>query len=264
MSLKVFRLVVLTGWLAAFSQTLIAAEPGPSTKLFDGTPRIFVVNGYSTSRHWPQILQRKVDRYFDGKRVVEVRSAIKGGTPIARWINVETGEPLESWRRIVKPALQRQDHRPTIVLAQQSLQWAYGERSVGIRGDDDQERIRQGADVLQRYAEALLEDGADQVFIAAHIYKRPMEPEIGNERLALGELIKRKIPNVHAGPDVWTVTKEHYPKAFARDGKHPNDIGAEIMAQKWFETLLRHDGLEVPNWSREELAKVLGSDAVPK
>lgn len=264
MSLKAIRFVALTLCLAAFSQALTAAEPGPSTKLFDDTLRVFVVNGYSTSRHWPRILQRKLDRYFDGKRVVEVRSAIKGGTPIARWINVETGEPLESWLRIVKPALQRGDDRQTVVLAQQSLQWAYGERSEGIRGPDDQERIRQGADVLQRYAEALLEDGADQVFIAMHIYKRPMEPEVGNERLALRELIKRKIPDVRAGPDVWTVTKEHYPKAFARDGKHPNEIGAEIMAQKWFETLLRHDGLEAPNWSREELAQALGSDAVPK
>jgi hypothetical protein len=71
-----------------------------------------------------------------------------------------------------------------------------------------------------------------------------MEPEIGNERLALAELLKRKIPQVFAGPDVWEVTKPHYPQAFARDRLHPNQIGAEIMAQAWFEMLLRCDRLE--------------------
>jgi hypothetical protein len=264
MSAKVFRFLAVAAWLAAFLQPLLAAEPGQSTKLLDGTAKVFVVNGYSTSRQWPQILQRKLDRYFDGKRVIEVRSAIKGGTPIARWINVETAEPLPSWRRIIKPALQRRDDRATVVLAQQSLQWAYGERFEGVRGPDDQQRVKQGADVLRRYAKALLDDGADQVFIAMHVYEHHKEPVIGNERLALAELMKRKMLNVHAGPDVWTATKEHYPMAFAGDRRHPNEIGAEIMAQKWFETLLRRDALEAPEWSRQELAKALGPDAAPK
>jgi hypothetical protein len=41
--------------------------------------------------------------------------------------------------------------------------------------------------------------------------------------------------------------------AFARDRKHPNSVGGEIMAQLWFETLLEYDGLEVPEWSRQEM-----------
>jgi len=252
--------VVLAVCLGVTSLPLLAAEPEPSSKLFDRTRKVFVINGYSTSRHWPKILQRKLDRYFDGKRVIEVRPAIKGGTPIAKWINAETGKRSPAWNRALKPKLQREDDRPTVVLAQQSLQWAYGERSKGIRGPDDRKRIKQGADVLRRYAQALLEDGADQVFIAMHIYKKPMEPEIGNERLALAELMKRRIPNVYAGPDVWEPTKAHYPQAFARDRKHPNQIGAEIMAQKWFETLLRHDGRDVPEWSRKERAEAIQSE----
>jgi lysophospholipase L1-like esterase len=231
---------------------LLADEPEPPAKLLDGTPKVLVVHGYSTSRQWPQVLQRKLDRHFGGRRVVEVQSAIQGGTPIAKWMNADTGERLPAWNEVLAPKLKRDDDRPTVVLAQQSLQWAYGGRSEGIRGPEDKERIERGADVLQRYAEALLEDGADRVFIGMHIYKRPMEPAIGNERLALAELVKRGLLKVHAGPDVWSVTRERYPEAFARDGVHPNELGAEIMAQAWFEALLRHDGLEVPEWSRQE------------
>ena len=87
-----------------------------------------------------------------------------------------------------------------------------------------------------------------------------MEPEIGNERLALAEFLKRSKPNVHTGPDVWEPTKKLFPKAFARDLVHPNSIGAEVMAQKWFETLLKHDGLEVPEWSRADMEKAIRSE----
>jgi acetyl esterase/lipase len=107
----------------------------------------------------------------------------------------------------------------------------------------------QGADALEKYVRLLKDDGADLVFIAMHIYKQPMEPEIGNERLALVELIRRNIDGVEPGPDVWTPTKDRYPEAFAQDTLHPNALGAEIMAQAWFETLLSFDGLEVPAWS---------------
>ena len=62
---------------------------------------------------------------------------------------------------------------------------------------------------------------------------------------------------------MWEPTRQHYPKAFARDLLHPNSIGAEIMAQAWFETLLGHDGLAVSEWSRKELAEALERDPEP-
>ena len=185
--------------------------------------------------------------------MIEVRKATKGGTPIAKWMNVDTGQPLTPWRQIVEPALKTKADRPAILLAQQSLQWAFGDRTEGIRNSRDEQRIEQGADVLEKFARLALGDGADEVFIAMHIYKHPMEPEIGNERLALSEVLKRGIPHLHAGPDVWEPTRKHYPKAFAADRLHPNSIGAEIMANLWFETLLKHDGLEVPPWSKKEM-----------
>ena len=229
-------------------------------RVLDETPKLIVVNGYSTSFQWPRILQRKLDRHF-GRRVIEVKPATKGGTPIAKWMDAQTGEPLKPWTDVLRPALRAVDNRPRILLAQQSLQWAFGDRGEGIRNADDRERIRQGADVIQRYAELALKDGARQVFVAMHIYKRPMEPEIGNERLALAELLKREVPCLYAGPDVWEPTKKLYPKAFAQDLVHPNAIGAEVMAQKWFETLLKHDGLEIPDWSREEMQRAIAAEA---
>lgn len=238
----------------------VAAEeksgPGGKFKLFDGKPKTFVVNGYSTSFHWPKILQRKLDRHF-GKRVIEVRSATKGGTPIAKWIDVATGKPKEAWIKIVRPALERRGGAPVIVLAQQSLQWALGDRRAGIRNAQDTEQIRRGADALEKYARLMRKDGADLVFIAMHIYKKPMEPEIGNERLALAALLKRKVPGVAAGPDAWTPTSKLWPQAFARDKVHPNQMGAEVMAQCWFETVLAYNGLAVPAWSRDEMQKAI-------
>jgi len=88
-----------------------------------------------------------------------------------------------------------------------------------------------------------------------------MEPEIGNERLALAELAKRGLANFSPGPDVWEPTKAVYPQGFARDGVHPNEMGAEVMAQHWFEALLKHDGLEVPDWSRQEMEQAIARGA---
>lgn len=221
-------------------------------KIFDGKPRVIVVNGYSTSFHWPALLQTKLDRHFGGKRVLTVKSATKGGTPIARWLNVKTGEPLRPWLSVLGPKLQETEDTPVILLAQQSLQGVFGNRREGIRDANDKERIRQGGDALEKYVRLLKKDGADLVFVAMHIYKHPMEPQIGNERYALDELMRRNIPGVERGPNVWTPTKKLYPEAFARDRVHPNALGAELMAQKWFETLLKYDGLEIPAWSKEK------------
>ena len=84
-----------------------------------------------------------------------------------------------------------------------------------------------------------------------------MEPFIGNERLALSDYLKSAPDVVHAGPDVWTPTKNLWPWIFSEDGIHPNRLGAEVMAQKWVETLLEHDGLPVPDWSRKEMEAAL-------
>ena len=242
-------LTVICILTAGYSQSRAG---GRKLKIFDGKPKVIVVNGYSTSFHWPRILQRKLDRYFNGNHPIKVKQATKGGTPVAKWLDVKTGQPLRAWLTVLRPMLREAEETPVILLAQQSLQWVFDQRQEGIRNADDKERIQKGANALEKYVRLLKKDGADLVFVAMHIYKHPMEPEIGNERYALDELMRRNIPGVQRGPDVWTPTKELYPKAFARDLKHPNAIGSELMAQKWFETLLKHDGLEIPAWSKKK------------
>lgn len=241
--------------LLSANTRLFSAEkrPAETAKIFSGEPRLVIVNGYSTSYLWPAVLQRKLDKYFDGKRVIEVKSATKGGTPIAKWMDARAGRPLSPWTERLLPALKDKGNRPAIVLAQQSLQWAYGQRQAGIRNSNDTERIEAGAEVIHKYANLLIKSGADEVFIAMHIYKKPMEPVIGNERFALAEYMKSRPQHVHPGPDVWEPTSKVWPQAFRADKVHPNEMGAEIMAHHWFEALLKHDGREVPEWSRQEM-----------
>lgn len=142
-------------------------------------------------------------------------------------------------------------------MAQPSLRWAFGKRRTGIEGKRGPHTHRPGAEALWKYVRLLKADGANLIFVAMHIYKRPMEPQIGNERLALAALLRRGILGVKAGPDVWEPTKRLYPKAFAADRVHPNGMGAEVMAQHWFACLLAHDGLVVPAWSREEMQQAI-------
>ena len=70
--------------LAIWWLTPVLAGGGePATegiRILDGKPKVIIVNGYSTSFRWPDLLQRKLDRYFDLKRVVEVKRATKGSS----------------------------------------------------------------------------------------------------------------------------------------------------------------------------------------
>ena len=246
-----------------FSLTVSAAHAEESPEIFNGQPRLLIVHGYSTSHHWWAFLQRKIDRYSGGasKRKIEVQLCNKGGTPIAKWMNVKTGERSEAWKRMFTPMIQAEKgKRSVIVLAQQSLQWVFpGPRTAGIRNADDRERIQLGAKAITDYANLIREDGAALVIVGMHIYKQGMEPAIGNERFALMALIKDGPAGIEAGPDVWEPTAKHHPLAFDTDKIHPNFIGAEIMAHYWFEALLKREGLEVPVWSREEMEDAIAN-----
>ncbi len=258
-SIRTVLVIAILFGVTIFAHPL-SANAGDIVKIFSGEKRLLLVNGYSTSFQWWAFLQRKIDRYLEynggpGDRIVEVQSVTKGGTPICRWMNVDTGERSQAWKKMITPMIQReQEKRKVIVLAQQSLQWCYeGERSVGIRSKNDRERIERGADILAKYANTLLQDGAAAVIIATHIYKKGMEPQIGNERFALADLMKRNPAHIYAGPDVWEPTSKRHPLAFDVDQRHPNYIGAEIMAHYWFAALLRREGLKVPDWSAQEM-----------
>jgi len=252
-----FRTIGPTTLLVLLVQAFAFAAEPERIRIFSGEPRLLVVHGYSTSQHWWAFLQRKIDRYSGGAdgRVVEVGLCNRGGTPIAKWMDLDSGQRTNAWTEMLTPMIEAErGKRPVIVLAQQSLQFVYpGDRRQGIRNAQDEERIKTGGDVIQRYAELILEDGAAAVVIGMHVFKHNMEPEIGNERLALAALMNRNPTGIESGPDTWEPTRQHFPLAFDRDRLHPNFIGAEIMAHCWFDALLKREGLETPAWSEQEM-----------
>ncbi len=90
------------------SEDKVERNASTKTKIFSGEPRLLIVHGYSTSAHWWAFLQRKIDRYMSGpdKRVVEVQLCNKGGTPIAKWMDVKTGERSRAWKQMLSPMIQ--------------------------------------------------------------------------------------------------------------------------------------------------------------
>ena len=62
------------------------AASQPAVRIFSGRPRLIVVNGYSTSFRWPKLLQAKLDRYFEGRRVIEVRRLVVRSSGVPSWI----------------------------------------------------------------------------------------------------------------------------------------------------------------------------------
>jgi hypothetical protein len=199
--------------------------------------------GYSTSFAWPDMLQEMLDEQSNGPRVYHVLNAVVGGSPVKIW-NADPGTPeyertIESMLRdyFGSDARLRGDApEPTIALCQQSLQFTRTRRGP-IADASDTEGIAIGTDALEKFAKRLHRHGIERVYLGMHIYKKPVEPEVGNERLALAALLRRKLPFVCGGPDVWTATRDRYPDAFAEDGMHPGELGTKIMAEGWYRTV---------------------------
>ena len=203
--------------------------------------------GYSTSYAWPDMLQEMLDRHAGGPRRYHVLNAVVGGAAVERWIAEPSGS---DYTRTVaamqrdyfgsEPRLRGAAPVPTIALCQQSLQFTGSTRGP-VASPGAQAGIRLGADALEKMAQRLVDLDLRRVYIGMHIYKQPVEPEVGNERLALGALLGRGLPYVYEGPDVWTPTRDGYPDCFDEDGVHPNELGMKIMAQGWYRTVAGPD-----------------------
>ncbi len=218
--------------------------------LLDGREKSFVIVGYSTSFAWPDMLQDMLDDHAGGKRKYYVLNATIGGAAVERWI----GEPdSDTYKRTMMPMLRdywgddarlRGDApQPKIALCQQSLQFTRTQRGP-IASADDRKGIEIGADALEKLAVRLHEHGIDRVYYGMHIYKQPIEPEVGNERLALDVLLSRGHNFIFQGPDVWTPTRNEHPGAFTQDRVHPNERGMKIMAEGWYRTVAGADARE--------------------
>jgi len=246
--LSVACVAILTG--CETKEPTSAADPlvvtAATTPLLDGTEKSMILVGYSTSYAWPTLLQEMLDEHAGGQRLYHVVNAVVGGSPVGRWIAPKDSEDYRATYGAMErdfladePRLLGDLPRPTVALLQQSLQRTpTPETRLGpVTSVDDTAGIRIGADALETLVDQLRDDGIERTYIAMHIYKEGYEPEVGNERFALEELLKRDHPDVHRGPDVWSLTIDQHPEAFTEDGLHPNELGARIMAEAWYRIL---------------------------
>jgi len=209
----------------------------------DGRETSFVVVGYSTSYAWPDMLQEMLDEHAGRPGVYHVLNAVAGGAPDEIWI-AEPGTP-DHERTIdamvhdffgADAPLRGDAGEPTIALCQQSLQFTLDRRGP-VKAEHDMVGAEIGADAMEKLAYRLRDLGIEQVIYAMHIYKLPVEPEVGNERVALARLLARGDDFISGGPDVWEVTRAGYPGCFEEDGLHPNETGMKLMAEGWYRAL---------------------------
>lgn len=134
------------------------------------------------------------------------------------------------------PRLLGEARKPTVALCQQSLQFT-GDRRGPVKRVDDASGIQTGANALEKLSKRLHGFGIEHVVIGMHIYKKPVEPEVGNERFALKALLDRRHEFVHEGPDTWSLTINGFPEYYDDDELHPNELGMKVMAEAWYRTL---------------------------
>jgi len=223
------------------------SRTGAGESLLDGAEKSFVIVGDSTSYAWPQMLQEMLDEHSGGERRHHVLNAVVGGSPVSRWIaEPESDDYDDTFGAMLRDffgpdaRLRGDAPEPSVALCQQSLQFI-GTRRGPIPSADNAKGIRIGADALEKLAVRLREQGIERVYVATHIYKEPVEPEVGNERLALSALLDRGHDFVFEGPDLWTPTRDAHPDAFSEDGIHPDQLGMKIMAEHWYRTLAGGD-----------------------
>lgn len=229
------------GLTLVFSLVLVTTGCATSGTLLDGREKSMVVVGYSTSYAWPDMLQEMLDDHTGGRRTYHVLNAVVGGSPVESWLEgAQTYDRTfgKMTRDYLGPNARRRGDtpEPKIALCQQSLQRTRNDRGP-IADPNDAEGVRIGADDLEKLARQLKEVGIEKVYYGMHIYKEPIEPEVGNERIALAALLDRGHPYIFEGPDVWEPTREHFPQAFSDDRLHPNELGMKIMAEGWYRTV---------------------------
>jgi len=217
----------------------------------DGKEKSIVVVGYSTSYVWPEMLQDMLDEHAGGERKYHVLNAVIGGAPAEHWAAPYGSENYARTvgamvRDFFGPDARLRTDAPdpaeggAVVIAQQSLQLTRDDRGP-VKTEYDMVGAEMGADVLEKMSLRLRSFGIDRVYIAMHIYKKPVEPEVGNERIALERLLSRGLDFVKPGPDIWSVTKECFPDCFIDDELHPNDLGYKLMAEHWYRALAGSD-----------------------
>ena len=249
--LMALALGAIAGCATTTNNTADADASADRAPVLDGTEKSILVNGYSTSYAWPDMLQDMLDEHAGDRRVYHVVNSVIGGAPVESWIaepgtrdHARTVEAMHRDFTGPNPRLLGDAPRPNVAICQQSLQLTRDDRGP-VKSDSDMVGAEMGADAMQELAAMLHNDhGIERVIIATHIYKEPVEPEVGNERIALDRLISRGIPYIEAGPDVWQPTHDTFPESFEDDRLHPNEMGMKVMAEHWYRHLAGPDARE--------------------
>ncbi|MHC5063718.1 MAG: hypothetical protein ACYTG5_07075 [Planctomycetota bacterium] len=230
-------------------------------QVLDGHEKSIVVVGYSTSYAWPDILQEMLDSHAGGERIYHVMNAVQGGAPVQMWIEEPDHPQYERTMGAMRRDFWGEDARllggapqPTVAICQQSLQYTTGFPRGPVTTEYDMVGAERGADDMEFMARRLRDLGVEQVHIAMHIYKKPVEPEVGNERIALKRLIERGRGYIYEGPDVWQSTFETFPESFSEDQLHPGELGNKLMAVGWYRALAGDDA------SEDIIARVMSTD----
>lgn len=234
--------------------SLVAAEPRSDFKIFDGQPtRLYFTGNPHHPTFGREKLAKLLDRYFDGKSPV-----IVDGLADARKDPI-TQKPIRPAKipeviRFLEPVFdaraKQSEPRERLVV----LNYVIVEQPrVKAPGD----WIKLGADELQQYADDALRRGAQRMFFSEmvqpnHIQGGPNGNKFRRAGLQVfDELTSRKLAGVERGPQLQTLMEQH--RHFFRDDRHYSDAGRDYIGLLWFETLLKHDGREVPDWCQEEM-----------
>jgi len=242
--------LILIAWLLAITSfpqyfTNLYGHDSPQGVL-NNNRKSFLVTGYSTSNtpggsSWPTLLKQMLDQHAGNDTTYYVFKHTVGGTPISKWTTIcgDGSHIQDAIERYINPGTQIPAGVPipAIMLAQQSLQWGFGDcvdRFTNIESPSDTGRINMGINAIQLYANAFLNAGINKVYMATHIYKKGNYTlNLYGERWALAKAISEN-QNLYAGPELFNITKRLFPEGFAADEVHPDIEVATMMAVYWY------------------------------
>lgn len=276
--------ILLTVWAVGQSaKQSLAASPTATVnhdvKIFNGEHRLFANIGPSTSLCWPLRLQRKFYRYT-GKVGKEcpleiVNFSHSGGQyRMPGWINCHPSstdpnkweaQRTDLYKKTVLSLIQKNPQTPVIVIAMLNTGLACDGFSCNpgpnaIQGPDDTVHIDMATSFLRAHLMAALDDGAAMYFLSPKKYWRaldlPKELNRNEERYALTKVAAEQVAGLVYVKGVWEDTAEDKEIALVDDGHHPTQLGDEIIASKFFQAMLVHDGLAVPSWDQQEVDAV--------
>lgn len=229
--------------MALDEASVAAASLSPSDlSILNGQEQSFLIVGGSTSIVWPSMLQDMLDEHCGTGRVYHVLNGSVPDASVASWI-AEPGTPahdstvgaLERDFLAEAARLLAGAPRPVVALCQQTLRDTRFEQGP-VRDMYDIKGIMIGADSFHRLGATLKNEGIERVYLATQVFQPGAEPQVGNERLALAELLSRHVGYLQQGPDVWSATVESYPTAYA-DQANLNEEGCKIVAEAWYRVL---------------------------